>query len=61
MNKTLDTLAIIIDDCETDVKDFDGREFNGKTLGEMHGILEAKIEALAKIMKLHIEESYADD
>lgn len=49
--KMLKTLDMIIDDCAKDVESFDGREFTGKTLGELHGILEAKIEALAKIIK----------
>jgi len=51
MSKILEVLNMIIADCSQDVKDFDGREFNGKTLGELHGILEAKIEALANIVK----------
>lgn len=51
VNKINDVLEMIIEDCEQDVKDFDGKEFNGKTLGELHGILEAKIMALAKILK----------
>ena len=49
--KILEVLDMIIEDCKQDVKDFDSREFNGKTLGELHGILEAKIQALAKIIK----------
>ena len=55
--KVLEVLDMIIDDCEADVNEFDGKEFNGKTLGELHGILEAKIEALAKIVKLLIVEN----
>lgn len=51
MKKIIETLDMIIADCEQDVKDFEGREFNGKTVGELHGILEAKIQALAKIVK----------
>lgn len=54
-NKMIDVLNEIISDCEKDARDFEGREFNGKTLGELHGILEAKIQALAKIMKAFIE------
>ena len=49
--RILEVLDTIIDDCIKDVQDFDGLAFNGKTLGKLHGILEAKIEALAKIMK----------
>jgi len=48
---TLRVLDLIIEDCKTDAKEFDGKEFDGKTLGELHGILEAKIEALAKIVR----------
>lgn len=53
----IEVLDIIIEDCEADVKEYDGREFNGRTLGEIHGILQAKIEALARVMKTIIEES----
>ena len=49
--KIVEKLDLIIADCEQDVKDFDGREFNGRTVGELHGILEAKIQALAKIIR----------
>lgn len=52
----LDVLNIIIEDCETDAKEFDGKPFTGKTLGELHGILEAKIQALARILKELVEE-----
>lgn len=51
MDKVLKVLDNIIDDCEKDVIAYDGREFNGKVVGELHGILEAKIQALAKIIK----------
>ena len=54
--RILEALDTIIDDCLKDVQAFDGREFNGETLGELHGILEAKIEALAKIMKEIVKE-----
>jgi len=57
MKDRIKVLDMIIDDCERDVKDFEGREFNGKTLGELHGILEAKIQALAKIVRELMEES----
>jgi len=58
MNKELEILQMIIDDCTTDAQNFDRKPFSGKTVGEMHGILEAKIEALAKILKKHIEEKH---
>lgn len=56
VSKSIGVLDMIIEDCKTDVEDFEGKEFNGKTLGELHGILEAKIQAIAKIMKKHLEE-----
>jgi len=56
MDSRIEVLNIIIDDCAQDVKDFDGKVFNGKTLGELHGILEAKIAALAKVIKSVVEE-----
>ena len=53
--KSIDVLDMIIADCETDVKEFDRKPFTGKTVGELHGVLEAKIQALAKIMKKDLE------
>lgn len=54
--RILEVLDIIIEDCKKDVIAFDGKEFNGKTLGELHGVLEAKIQALAKIIKTLVKE-----
>lgn len=56
MKKELEVLDMIIDDCEKDVEYFEGKPFNGKTVAEMYGILEAKIQALAKIVKKIAEE-----
>ena len=56
MKKELEVLDMIIDDCEKDVNDFEGKPLNGKTVAEMHGILEAKIQALAKIVKKIAEQ-----
>ena len=56
MKKELEVLDMIIDDCKKDVEDFEGKPFNGRTVAEMHGILEAKIEALAKIVKKIAEQ-----
>lgn len=59
MSKTnLEVLEIIIQDCEQDVKDYENAPFSGKTVGELHGILEAKIQALARILKEHLEEAH---
>lgn len=55
--KVIEALDMIIADCKQDVKDFDGRVFDGKTLGELHGIIEAKIEALAEITKELVKEA----
>jgi hypothetical protein len=57
---TLEVLEMIIADMQTDVAEFEGKPFNGKTLGELHGILAATIQALAKIMKKHIEEASSE-
>lgn len=50
-------LKLISADCETDAREFDGKPFNGKTLGELHGILEAKIAAVTDILRKYIEEN----
>ena len=55
MSKTpIEVLDIIIADCEQDVKDFEHAPFTGKTVGQLHGIIQAKIQALAKIIKEHM-------
>lgn len=72
--KAIEVLDMIIADCKQGVKDFDGRVFDGKTLGELHGItdgelhgimdgvfhgiIEARIEALAEITKELVKENY---
>lgn len=56
MKTPLEVLNLIIEDCEQDVKDFEHAPFTGKTVGTLHGILEAKILALAEIMKKHLED-----
>ena len=60
MDKQLKVLQMIIDDMETDVEGFNGKPFTGKTLGELHGTLAATIQAVAKILKKHIEDSHAE-
>lgn len=61
MAKTkLEVLQLIIDDCDQDVKDYEHAPFTGRTVGELHGILEAKIQALAEVMKKHLEECHDD-
>jgi len=56
MKKELEVLDMIIDDCKKDVEDFEGKPFNGKTVAEIHGILEAKIQALAEEMEDNLNE-----
>jgi hypothetical protein len=51
----LKTLQLIRDDMENDVKEFNGKPFNGRTVGEMHGQLCAAISALAGIIAEHIK------
>lgn len=53
----IEVLDMIIEDCAQDVEDYEHAPLNGKTVGELHGILEAKILALAKVMKEIIKES----
>lgn len=57
MSNVIQVLDMIIQDMENDVKEFDGKPFTGKTLGELHGNLCATVQVLAKVMKKHIEES----
>ncbi len=56
MDRRLDVLDMIIDDCAKDVKEFEGKPLDGKTVAQIHGILEAKIEALAKIIRTLVEK-----
>lgn len=44
-------MKVVKDDCAVDVKEYDGKPFTGKTVGEIHGIIEAKIDALASTIK----------
>lgn len=58
---SIQVLDMIIKDCEADVKEYDGKPFNGRTLGELHGVLEAKILALATIMKKEIQSKDSNE
>lgn len=44
-------MNLIVEDCTKDVKEYEHAPFTGKTLGTLHGILEAKIEAVAQAVK----------
>ncbi len=54
-DKDLKVLSMIIEDMENDVKEFEGKPFTGKTLGELHGNLCATVQAVARLLKEHIE------
>lgn len=60
MSSQIEVLDMIIADMENDVKEFEGKPFTGKTLGELHGNLCATVQALAKIMKKHIAEDHKE-
>jgi hypothetical protein len=49
MKPMTDVLELIISDMEKDVRRFERKPFNGRTLGELHGELCATVQALAKI------------
>lgn len=57
MSNMLQVLDMIIADMENDAKEFEGKPFTGKTLGELHGNLCAAVQALAEIVKKHLEEA----
>ena len=50
-NKNIEVLEMIAEDMKNDAKNFDGRLFNGKTVGEYFGCQGAAIAALANIVK----------
>lgn len=56
MTKEIKTLEMIMADMEADVAKFDGRPLTGKTVAEIHGTLAATIQALARIMRDHLQE-----
>ena len=60
LDKELKVLNMIIADMESSVEEFEGKPFTGKTLGELHGTLAATIQAVAKILKKHLEEHEGD-
>ncbi len=50
MNKDIKVLKMIRQDMENDAKNFDGKEFNGRNVGEYFGHHGAAISALANII-----------
>lgn len=57
MSKHTEVLQMIVDDMESDVKEFEGAPFTSATLGKLHGNLCASVQAVAKILKQHIEDT----
>jgi hypothetical protein len=55
-SKIINTLETIIADMENDAVVFQGRSFNGATVGEYLGNLGAAVAALAEIMKTQLKE-----
>ncbi len=60
-NKVIKILTTIAQDVEDDAKAFDGQPFNGKTVAEYFGNQGAAIQALANIIKTHLEEEANDN
>ena len=56
MKDKIKILDMVAEDMENDARDFDGRPFNGKTVGTYFGNHGAAIAALAKIMKSILEQ-----
>jgi hypothetical protein len=46
-----EVLRTIASDMERDASEFEGKPFNGRTVGELHGNLCAAIAALAKVIE----------
>lgn len=55
-SKIKDVLETIANDMAEDAKKFDGKPFTGKTVAEYLAYQGAAIAALAKIMKIMIDE-----
>lgn len=55
--RIIEVLNVLIEDCTKDVQNYEGKEFNGCTVATYFGMVEAKIEALAKILKRVVESS----
>lgn len=60
LKRISEVLGMVIEDMETDVKEFNGKPFTGKTLGELHGTLAATIQAVAKATKYLVDEELAE-
>lgn len=56
MDKRIKVCEQIAEDAKNDAASFDGKPFNGKTLGEYLGYHGASIAALADLIKSILEE-----
>lgn len=56
-DKQIKVLKMIADDMKNDAKNFEGRPFNGRTVGECLGYQGVAIAKLADIMRSIIEEN----
>ena len=56
LSKRIKVMQIISEDMEKDAKDFNGKPFNGKTVGEYFGNQGAAIAALADNIKRILED-----
>lgn len=54
--KFIEICEQVAKDVENDAKEFDGKQFNGKTVGEYLGYHGAAIKALANVLKSILEE-----
>ncbi|MBU2249821.1 MAG: hypothetical protein KKD77_23945 [Gammaproteobacteria bacterium] len=55
--KKIKVLEMIAEDMKSDAKNYDGKPFTGKTVGEYFGKQGAAIAALANILKSIIEDA----
>lgn len=55
--KAINVLNAIADNMEKDAINYNGKEFNGETVGNMIGAQGAAIVALATIIKFMLEDS----
>jgi len=56
LSKIIKVMQMISEDMEKDAKDFNGKPFNGKTVGEYFGNQGAAIAALADNIKRILED-----
>lgn len=55
IEKQIKVCELIAADMESDVKTFEGKPLDGRTMGEMHGNLCAAISELADLIKEHLQ------